>query len=167
MLVRDVMTTPVIRVRLGAKVSDALRVMVEHKVDGVPVVDDRNHVQGVLTYADLLRRGRRQHPRALDFFMFAVVLEEEDQEVYARLKRILDLPVEQICTKDVICCSPGDHLADMAGVMVDNGIKRMPVVAENGRLVGILSRGDIMRALYAQVERDKESESESDSESKS
>ncbi|HLN60139.1 MAG TPA: CBS domain-containing protein [Symbiobacteriaceae bacterium] len=164
MLVRDVMTTPVIRVRLGAKVCEALRVMVEHKVDGVPVVDDRNHVQGVLTYADLLRRGRRQHPRALDFFMFAVVLEEEDQEVYARLKRILDLPVEQVATREVISCSPGDHLADVAGVMVDNGIKRMPVVAENGSLVGILSRGDLMRALYAQFERDTQPEDDAESE---
>jgi CBS domain-containing protein len=48
--------------------------------------------------------------------------------------------------------------------MVDNGIKRMPVVAENGSLVGILSRGDLMRALYAQFERDTQPEDDAESE---
>jgi CBS domain-containing protein len=148
MVIRDIMTTRVVRVAPGTKVCEALRVMLEHKVDGVPVVDDRNQVVGVLTYADLLRRARRQHPRALDFFMFALVLEEDDNELHARMRRMLELPVEQVCTKDVVACSPDDHLGDVAGVMVDNGIKRMPVLSEHGALVGIVSRGDMMRAMY-------------------
>lgn len=152
--VRDVMNDRVIRVSPESKVCDALRVMLESQVDGVPVVNDRNEVVGIITYADLLRRGRRQHPRALDFFLWAVWLDaEEDDAMQGRMQRILDLPVSQVCTQDVLTCSPDDDVAEVAGLMVDYGVKRVPVVAESGALVGIVSRGDIMRAVWHAYER--------------
>jgi CBS domain-containing protein len=148
MLIRDVMSAPVIKVRPETKVSEALQVMMDHRIEGVPVVDDRNQVVGVLTYADLLRRVRRQHPRAMDFMMFAVVIREEDQDVVERVRRILDLPLDQICTHDVVTCLPDDHVADVAGLMVDHRIKRVPVVSAQGVLIGIVTRSDIMRAIW-------------------
>lgn len=148
MRIADIMTAPVIRVHPDTLVSEALRVMMEHRVDGVPVVDDRNQVTGILTYADLLRHGRRQHPRALDFFMFAMVVEEEESDVYDRVRRILEMPVSQICVHEVITCLPDDLVTEVAGLMVDNGIKRVPVVSEHGYLVGIVARSDVMRGIW-------------------
>jgi CBS domain-containing protein len=152
MFVRDVMSTPVIKVCPAAKVSKALRLMMEHHIDGVPVVDDRNQVIGVLTYADLLRRVRRQHPRAVDFMMFAVVIREEDQDVVEKVRRVLDMTVGEICIRNVVTCLPDDHVADVAGLMVDRRVKRIPVVSEQGVLVGIVTRSDVMRAIWKDSE---------------
>lgn len=145
--IRDLMHN-CIRVRPDIKVGEALRVMVEKQVDGVPVVDDRNQVVGILTYADLLRFARRHHPRLMDFFMYAVVIEEEDDDVRSRFERILNLPIGQVCTHHVVTCRPDDEASDVAGLMVDHRIKRVPVVNDSGALVGVVGRDDLIRAIW-------------------
>lgn len=148
MLVRDVMTSPVVRISPEATVAEALRLMMERRVDGLPIVDDRNGVVGILTYADLLRRVRRHNPQVADFFLFPFYYQEEDEEVSLRVQRILEMRVTEVCSRMVVTCGPEGHLADVAGMMVDHRIKRMPVVTEDGTLVGIISRGDVMRAVW-------------------
>lgn len=144
----SVMNSGVVRVRPETKVADALRVMMDHRIDGLPVVDDTNQVVGIITYADLLRRGRRHHPRAIDFLTFAVVIQDEEDGVRERFQRMLDEPVMSICTKNVITCHLDDDVVDVAGLMVDYRIKRVPVVSEGGVLVGIVSRDDLLHAIW-------------------
>lgn len=149
MLVRKVMTRPVVCISVEATVADALELMLSRKVDGLPIVDDDNVVVGIITIADLLRRVRRQHPLAFGvFFAPWYYYVEGYEEASERVKRLLEMPVTEVCTRTVITCSPDAHVADVAGLMVDHRIKRVPVVKEDGQLVGIVSRSDIMRALW-------------------
>lgn len=149
MLVHKVMTRPVVCISPEATVADALELMLSKKVDGLPIVDDDNRVVGIITIADLLRRVRRQHPLAFGvFFAPWYYYVEGYTEAAERVKRLLEMPVTEVCTHTVITCGPDGHVADVAGLMVDYRIKRVPVVEEDGRLVGIVSRSDIMRALW-------------------
>jgi len=148
MRVRDIMTTPVVRVHPDTKVRDCVRIMVEQKVDGLPIVDDQNRVVGILTFADLLRKGRRQHPRALDFFLYLTVVDDQDEAVRERLAHLVEQPASQVCTHNVIACGPDDDPFEVAGLMVDYRIKRVPVLSEHGTLIGIISRGDVIRAIW-------------------
>lgn len=149
MLVGKVMTRPVVCISPDATVADALELMMSRKVDGLPIVDDENRVVGIITMADLLRRVRRQHPLAFGVFFTPIYYYVEGYaEATERVKRLMQMPVTEVCTRTVITCGPDGHLADAAGLMVDHRIKRLPVVTEDGQLVGILSRSDVMRALW-------------------
>lgn len=149
MRIADIMTASIVRLRPETKVREALRVMLEHHVDGAPVVNHQNRLVGILTFADLLRYGRRQHPQAVDFFLFAMVINDEDAAVRQRFDQILNQPVQQICTPEVVVCGPDDDVADVAGLMVDHRIHRVPVVSAHGTLIGIVSRGDLVRAIWS------------------
>lgn len=153
MNIRDVMSSPVIRVKPETKVSEALQVMMASKVGGLPIVNDRNHVVGILTHGDILRRARRHHPLAFDFLLYSVVIIEQDQEVHERLERLLTRSVEKMCTSKVITCSPDDQAIDVAGLMIDHRVRRVPVVSARGVLVGIVTRGDLTRALWEEHTR--------------
>lgn len=155
MQVCEIMSTQVIRISQDTKAIDALRLMVEHRIDGLPIVDDANQVIGIITYADLLRRVRRMNPHAVDLFLFAMLITEEDKTVEERVKRILQQPVSKLCTRHVVTCTPDENVADIAGLMVDHRVKRLPVVEseEHPRLVGIISRHDIMRAIWEQNQK--------------
>lgn len=154
MLVREMMTARVVRVKPDTPVKDALRLMLEHRVDGLPVVDDRNQVVGILTYADLLREGQPQHPYALDFFFFAHLVTEASLDAQQRFQRMLQCSVWDLCTEEVVVCHPDDELARAAELMVRHGVKRLPVISEQGVLAGIISRSDIMRAIWQSCSQD-------------
>lgn len=149
MQVKDVMSSTVIRVCAEARVADAVALMQEHRVDGLPVVDDRNLVVGILTNADLLQRVRRQGPFTFNCMLYAFVYCEEDEAVLERIRCLLESPITKLYTRNVITCQPEEHLADVAGRLVDHRLKRLPVVTAHGRLVGMLSRGDVMRAIWS------------------
>jgi CBS domain-containing protein len=146
--VQEVMTNRVIRVCEESKVGDGLRLMMAQHADEMVVVDDSNAVIGIVTCADILRKARRQQMPAVDFLLTAFVYYEEDDEVEERVRKLFETPIAKICTRDVITCTPTDEVADVAGVMVDHRIKRIPVVNEYGSLVGIISRDDVLRAIW-------------------
>lgn len=150
MFVHQVMTKPVVCISPEATVGEALSLMLERKVDDLPIVDDTNRVVGIITFADVLRRVRRQHPLAINIFFTPFYYVEGYEEATERVKRLMELPVTEVCTRSVITCGPEGHLADVAGLMVDHRIKRVPVVTDDGQLLGIISRGDVIRAMWEQ-----------------
>ena len=140
MKIRDIMTTEPISVRADTLLKEAARIMVRHKVSGLPVIDPDGLLVGIVTEGDFLRqeasRGRPYRMSLLDALF-------GDGAPAAPVAET----VGEVMTTDVITIAPDAGLGEGARLMAGRGIKRLPVIDEDGKLSGIISRADIVNAF--------------------
>jgi CBS domain-containing protein len=132
--VRDIMSHGVEWVRPGTPVRDAVDIMVQRRVRALPVVGDKHEVLGVITEWDVIRGLLPQTPRAGADSGSAGVPEN------ARVKDIM--------TRSVLCISEELGIEEAASMMINKDVEQFPVTSE-GKLVGFVTRGDIIRKLFA------------------
>src|ERR1700735_3975102 len=147
MIVADVMTRNVISVAPEATVEDAVRLMLEHRISGLFVVDKGGDLVGVLTEGDLLRRdelGTERH-RPWWLRLLASPARQAHDFTQANGRHVRD-----VMTEDVLSIAQDAHLEDVVATMEKHRIKRLPVTAD-GRVVGVVSRSDLLRALIGRV----------------
>ena len=134
MLVREVMTTSPVTVRPGTTVQAALRLVAEAHVTSLPVVNAAGQLRGIVSEADLIKDRVPCDPRLHE-------LAHPD-----------DLPdrhdfVEQVMTPQVIAVGPDDDVVLAVDAMTSTTVKSLPVVDRSGRVLGMLSRSDVVRVL--------------------
>jgi CBS domain-containing protein len=139
MKVRDLMTSEVITVGREASLKEAARRMIEAGVSGLVVTDSDGTLKGVVTEADFVKaesdRRADKRARLLRWFL-------PNPEIPSTERLVGD-----VMTAEVITTAPNADHAEAARIMRKAGVKRVPVVDQNGRLLGILSRSDILRAF--------------------
>ena len=143
MKAHDVMTWGTITVEPDASVTRAVRLMLQNKISGLPVVDANGQLVGMVTEGDFLRRGelgtRRQRPRWLEFLLGPGKLATEYVQSAGQ-------KVSQVMTLEPKTITPETPLEEVVGLMERHRIKRLPVV-QDGKLVGIVSRANLLHAL--------------------
>lgn len=140
MKVRDVMTTDPLRVSPDTGLREAARLMVRHRVSGLPVVDEAGHLVGILTEGDFIRQeATRDRPHGVSL-LDALFGEGELPAVTAET-------VAEVMTRSVVTITPEATLGEAARVMGRRNIKSLPVVDLDGELVGIISRSDVVGAF--------------------
>jgi CBS domain-containing protein len=143
----DVMTRNVLTVGRETSVADAIRVMLDKNVSGLPVLDN-GKIVGIVTEGDLLRRsetGTAKHrPRWLEILMGPGRMAGEYVRTHGR-------KVEALMTTDLVSVAGDRPLDEVVGLMERRRIKRVPVI-EGDVLVGIVSRLDLLRALLRVIE---------------
>jgi CBS-domain-containing membrane protein len=143
MNVADIMTRPVISVTPATTIAEAARLMLQHRISGLPVVDADGRVVGIVTEGDLLRRAEtgteRRRARWLEFLVAPGRLATDYAHAHAR-------KVGEVMSPAVVSVAPQDSLAEVVQRMERHRVKRLPVI-EAGRLVGIVSRANLVRAL--------------------
>jgi CBS domain-containing protein len=146
----DVMTRTVLSVRPDVAVADAIRMMLDNRISGLPVIDDSGRLVGILTEGDLLRRGEtgteRHRPRWLEILMGPGRLAEEYVRTHGRR-------IGELMTRDPISVAPGTPLKEIVELMERRRIKRVPVL-DGEVMVGILSRADLLRGLAGALEEE-------------
>jgi CBS domain-containing protein len=139
----DIMTRPVITVDAGASIADAVRAMLEKRISGLPVVDSTGALVGMVTEGDFLRRRETgteiRRPRWLEF----IVGPGRSASDYVRSNA---RRVNEVMTADVASVAEDTPLEAIVTLMEKRRIKRVPVV-KGGKLVGIVSRANLLRAL--------------------
>jgi CBS-domain-containing membrane protein len=138
------MTRDVITATTETSVSELVALMLTNDISGVPIVDDRRHVLGVVSEADLVARtgfGTPQH-RLLSLF-------DEVVSSYHNLwrQKAEGLHAGEIMTVPALTAAPDEPVRDVAARLVTMAIKRLPVVDDDGRLVGIVSQRDLLRCF--------------------
>lgn len=139
MLVQDFMTLEPIRVSPDTSIDHAIQLMLDHQVSGLPVVGDDDRVVGILTEGDLLSRSEFNIGSELP-------PEGSDDAFFENYVRTHGTTVADCMTRELICISPEQPLADAAVLARSHDIKRLPVI-QSDKLVGIISRRDILRAI--------------------
>jgi CBS domain-containing protein len=145
MQVRDVMTANVITVPAQVTILEAARTMLRNRVSGLPVVDAEGKLVGMVTEGDFLRRSEigteRRRPRWLEFVLGPGRMAEEYVRAAGR-------KVEDVMTRDPVTVREDDDLETVVELMERRRVKRFPVLRD-GKIVGIVSRANLMRALVS------------------
>jgi CBS domain-containing protein len=143
MQVKDVMTRSVISVGPDETILNAARLMLQNRISGLPVIDKDGELTGIVTEGDFLRRGelgtQRRRPKWLEFIIGPGRL--ADEYVHASGRR-----VDEIMTTDPVTVTEDDSLEKVVEVMERRHVKRLPVT-RSGRMIGIISRANLMHAL--------------------
>src|SRR6266487_3278558 len=132
--VKDVMTTRVIWVKKDATFREMAVALREHRVSAFPVVDDDRKVIGVVSEADMLNKEALIDEPG----MISGILHHRDQA------KARGITAGDLMTTTVVAVRPDDTVEHAAKLMYDRRVKRLPVTDENGRLVGIISRADVL-----------------------
>jgi len=146
----DVMTTHVITVGPDTSVQEVAKILSERSISGVPVVDAENRLIGIVSEGDLLHRvetgtERRVQRRRRSWWLDTIGSEEELARDYVKSH---GRTAGDVMTREVVSVSDTTELADIANLLEMKRIKRVPVVRD-GKLVGIVSRANLVRALAA------------------
>jgi CBS domain-containing protein len=139
----DVMTSNVISVTPDMTVREVARTFVDNGISGAPVLDPQGHVVGMISEGDLLRRseiGTEGRTRSSWLDLWSASHEARDYVKTHALK------VSDVMTTDVVAVQPDTLLGEVAGILETRRIKRVPVT-KAGRLVGIVSRANLVQAL--------------------
>lgn len=143
----DVMTRDVVTVSPNDLVQDVARTLLKHRISGVPVVDQAGKIVGIVSEGDLMRRAETDTDAQRSWWLRAVASSETLATEYVRSH---GRTAADIMTTRVLTASPETSLRDLAAKMERKHIKRLPIV-ENGKLVGIVSRANLMQA-FATIE---------------
>ena len=146
MRARDLMTKKVVAITPKTTVMKAARLLREHGVSGLPVVDEDRRVLGIVTERDiLLKKIAPTEPGMMNLFLS--LFNEKETEKYANdVRKMFAATAEEIMTKPAISVEAGEDAIKVGRIMLDRGIKRVPVT-EFGKLVGIVSRHDLLRLV--------------------
>jgi CBS domain-containing protein len=145
MKVGDFMTRRVVTVAPDASILSAAQLMLEHKVSGLPVIDDHGRVVGIVSEHDLLRShddGGKQ-PHWLQLLIGKAELADECAGCH-------DRKVSEVMTRDPVTVTAASPIGEACRLIEDHGIKRLPVVRD-GMLVGVIARADLVRALTSAI----------------
>ena len=143
MKVKDIMTSPVLSVESESPISQAIQLMLEKRISGLPVLDGQGRLVGIVTEGDFLRRTetgtQRRRSRWLEFLIGPGRLADEYTRSHGR--KVID-----VMTPDPVTINEQTSLEQVVQIMEKHRIKRLPVLREQ-KLVGIVSRANLLHAL--------------------
>jgi CBS domain-containing protein len=153
-MIENVMQKNIIKFNELDKIVDVAQSLRENKISGGPVVDENNKVVGVISEGDIMRLLEVHSPKInlilpapLDLIELPVKMKYELDEIAEDMQRAASTVIDQIMTKKVIKIGPKASISDAAELMDSHKVKRLPVINEEGKLVGIITRGDIIGAM--------------------
>ncbi|MDE8654280.1 CBS domain-containing protein [Novosphingobium album (ex Liu et al. 2023)] len=132
----DIMTLGAATVTPESSLAEAIRCMADHRISALPVVERDGELRGIISEGDFFRKARGS------FRLEAIC--DADQEV--RTKILGSARVADLMSTELVTVDGDDLLADTVGLMERHGVKRLPVIS-HGKLIGLISRADILRAV--------------------
>ncbi|WP_291686451.1 CBS domain-containing protein [Bradyrhizobium sp.] len=143
MLVRDVMVAPVITVKPSTTVKEVAELFLEKRISAAPVVESDQRLVGVVSEGDLLHRVEAGTERHHSWWLRGLI---GDDTLAAEYVKSHGLKVSDVMTRKVVTATPETPLHEVAALLEKNAIKRVPIL-ENGQLVGIVSRANLIQAV--------------------
>ncbi len=143
MKAQDVMVHEVLTVKPDDDVTDAIKLLAEHDISALPVLDDDGDLVGILSEADLLPRAEddeHRHPWWMEALMPASKLAQEFAKAHGK-------KVGEVMSTDVVTASEDTPVSEIAALLERHRIKRVPIVDNGGKVVGIVSRSNLIQAL--------------------
>lgn len=146
---KDFMTKDVITISSAATVEELARLLIEHKISGAPVVNNKKELIGIVTENDLISRNKRLHiPTIIRLFDAFIVLGSGKLE--EEIKKMAAATVAEICIKKVVSITEDTPLQEVATIMSEQKIHLLPVL-RNNVVVGIVGKADIVNAMSREI----------------
>ena len=153
MKIREIMTADVQVVHPQDSIAMVAKLFADRDIHGAPVVDEHGRLVGIVTESDVIRSTKTKYTTYNMVYpsIHQFGVEFKEGTTYADLSKAFEevkhAPVSEIMTAAVITATPDDLVEEVAPMMVKNHINRVPVV-EGGIVVGIVTRGDILRGMF-------------------
>jgi CBS domain-containing protein len=144
--VKDIMTRDVITVTKETDIKELAEILAEHRINGAPVVDDDGKVIGLVSESDLVMLQKNLHIPTVVAIFDAVVYLESLKHFEKELNKMTSTTVKDLYNKDFVAVKPDDLISEVATIMDEKKQGTIPVV-EEGKLVGIIGKVDIVRSL--------------------
>ncbi|MFE8697881.1 CBS domain-containing protein [Cytobacillus sp. FJAT-53684] len=146
MKVKEFMIEDVIIAHPNDSIKAVMTIFVERKVGGLPICDDDGYLLGMVSDGDILRSIKPIERRIYDFVFYMDYLGEENLQ--SRLSDLSEKEIIKIAkTKGIITVSPEDEIEHAVTLLSKHHFKKLPVVDQKNRVVGVISRGDVIRKI--------------------
>jgi CBS domain-containing protein len=145
----DVMTPNVITVSADASVGETAAILLSNHISGAPVVDAKGELIGIVSEGDLMRRPEIGTAKRHSWWLELVSSERSQAFEYVKSH---SRKISDVMTRDVVTAKPDTPLGDIAAMLERNRIKRVPIV-EGSKIVGIVSRANILQALASATKK--------------
>lgn len=152
MNVKDIMTTNVITVDKNASIKKIAHMLVEKDISGVPVIENKKII-GIITHKDILYKDIEPKLPAMFEMLGGIVAIKGVKHYNKELKKILATRAEEIMNKKLYTIESDKTVEIAADIMVEKDVSKLPVL-ENGELVGIISRADIVKYISKLLEEE-------------
>jgi CBS domain-containing protein len=147
--VADVMSHDPIVVKPETPLKEAIHLIADKRVSGLPVVDEQGKLVGVISETDLMWQETGATPPPYIMVLDSVIYLENPARYEQELHKALGQTVGEVMTSEAITTKPDQPLREAAQLMHDRDVRRLPVIDPTGKVVGILTRGDIVRFMAA------------------
>ncbi|MDQ7095655.1 CBS domain-containing protein [Desulfosporosinus sp. PR] len=140
----EIMVNQVVSVNKNDSVKTVLKAFVERRISGVPIINGKNEPVGFISDGDIMNNIGYQDPKIFIFDAFNSASWVDTETFEEKIKKLMDRNVMEIATKKVVTVDSNENIDQVAKILGNKKIKKVPVVSEQ-KLVGIISRGDIVR----------------------
>jgi len=145
--VADIMTPQPITVKPETPLQEAIKIMVENHISGMPVVNEAGKLVGVISESDLMWQETGVETPPYIMFLDSVIYLQNPARYDKEIHKALGQTVGEVMSDKAIAIKPNQALREAAHLMHEKKIRRLPVVDEQDLVIGILTRGDIIRTM--------------------
>ncbi len=145
--VADVMSKVPISVKPEMPLKEAIKILADKHISGLPVVNNDGKLVGIVSETDLMWQESGVTPPPYIMLLDSVIFLENPARYEKEIHKALGETVEEVMTKNPLTITPEKPLSEAARIMHERKIHRLPVLDENGQMIGILTLGDIIRAM--------------------
>jgi CBS-domain-containing membrane protein len=144
--VKDIMTTEIITVSPETEIVQATKLLLENRINGLPVLDESGRLVGILCQSDLIAQQRKLPIPSFFTLLDGLIPLTSEKQIDKQVRKIAAVTVAEAMTPDPVTVQPDTNIEEVAALMVDRNFHTIPVVDE-GELVGIVGKEDILRTL--------------------
>ncbi|GAB4073633.1 CBS domain-containing protein [Barrientosiimonas marina] len=149
MLIKNVMITDVVSVKKDSAIKELLKTLVTNHIGGVPVIDQDGYLTGMTSDGDVIRYLQPKGRNIYDAFYMVFFNEKMtfEESVETRMQQ----EVQEIMKKNIYTVYPDDSIEQALSIFAGHHFKKIPVIDHSNTVVGVVSRGDIMRMISNQI----------------
>ena len=145
---KEIMTTELITVSPQTEVLQAARLLLKHRINGLPVIDDEGVLVGILCQSDLIAQQKKLPIPSFFTFLDGLFTISSAKQIEKQVRKIAAITVEQAMTPNPVFVEPDTDIEAVAALMVDSGFHTIPVL-DDGMLVGVVGKEDVLKTLTA------------------
>jgi len=144
--VKDIMTKELITVSPDTEIVQATKLLLENRINGIPVTDETGKLVGILCQSDLIAQQKKLPIPSFFTFLDGLITLTSMKQIEKQVQKIAAITVDQAMTPNPVTVRPDTNIESVAALMVDKNFHTIPVVDE-GKLVGIVGKEDLLKTL--------------------